>query len=83
MQLGRAGPQSELDDTTGSGQFRPNPDGFTFVKWFALRHESAAAWGVGLQTEMDAGTMSLGLLFLRYLHQHCPWFRTWTISERQ
>ena len=45
MQLYRAVSQAELDDITGSGQFRPNPDGFTFGKWFALRQDSAAAWG--------------------------------------
>ncbi len=45
MQLYRAVSQSELDDIAASGQFRPNPDGFTFGKWFALRPNTAAAWG--------------------------------------
>ncbi len=45
MQVYRAVSQSELDDIRAFGQFRPNPDGFTFGKWFALRPDTAAAWG--------------------------------------
>jgi len=45
MQLYRAVSQSELDDIMASGQFRPNPNGFTFGKWFALRPDAAAVWG--------------------------------------
>ncbi len=45
MRLYRAVSQSELEDIMASGQFRPNPDGFTFGKWFALQHDTAAAWG--------------------------------------
>lgn len=45
MRLYRAVSQYELDDIMATGQFRSNPDGFTFGKWFALRPDAAAAWG--------------------------------------
>lgn len=45
MLLYRAVSQPELEDIFSSGQFRSDPEGFIFGKWFALQPEDAAAWG--------------------------------------